>query len=175
MAKSGFYKRIFYSVFMVTGISFFASVGYGGTLFILENRITFPIQLIAGLVFCFTVLIIAHELLHGIAYKLVGAKKVYFGAILSQFVFYAGSDGENFSGREFRFIALFPFAVVFLLGAISLILFPEYFLGILTILFLHTLFCSGDFAVVNFMQQYDLNQIITFDSREKGETYFYQK
>ena len=42
---------------------------------------------LAALVFCFTALIIIHELLHGIALKLVGAKKVTFGGYLKKFVF----------------------------------------------------------------------------------------
>lgn len=175
LAKKRIYKHVFYTFFIISGFAFFAGLGYGGALFFIDEQIKYPIQIALGLIFCFTILIIVHELLHGLAYKLVGAKKVYFGAVLSQFIFYAGSDQEKFNGTKFRFVALFPFASILVLGLISLLLFPEYFLFTCTVLFMHTLFCSGDFAVMNFMQQYDLKQIYTYDSREKKETYFYQK
>lgn len=174
IAKEGFYKRVYSTFLFLSGFLFFACTGYGISLFILDEKITFPIQLATGILFCFTLLIVLHELLHGIAYKLMGAKKIYFGAILSQFIFYAGSDQERFDGRKFRFIALFPFVCILMLGLICLLLFPEYFLIILTVLFIHTIFCGGDFAVLNFMEQYKLSEIYTFDSREKRETYFYQ-
>ena len=41
-----------------------------------------------GVLFSFTVLIILHELLHAIAYLLVGAKKISFGMNLNKFMFY---------------------------------------------------------------------------------------
>lgn len=173
LAQKGFFKTLFYSFLLLTALAFFVSLGYGLALVFLDGKMTYLVQLFAGLLFAFTLMILLHELLHGLAYKLVGAKKVYFGAILSQFIFYAGSNNEKFNGVQFRFIALVPFAVISALCFCALLFFPDYFLGILTVLFIHTLACGGDFAVVNFMQQYDLRRFHTHDSREKATTYFY--
>lgn len=173
LAQKGFFKTLFYGFLLITSLAFFVSLGYGGALVFLEGETTYLVQLSIGLLFAFTIMIVLHELLHGLAYKLVGAKKVYFGAILSQFIFYAGSDNEKFNGVQFRFIALLPFAIITALCFLALLFFSNYFLGILTVLFIHTLACGGDFAVVNFMQQYDLRRFHTHDSREEEVTFFY--
>ncbi len=175
MAKEGGYKKFFTIALLVTAFGFSASAGYATVLFFVEDVWFYLLQIGLGFLFSLSLLLIIHELLHGIAYKIVGAKKVYFGAVLSQFVFYAGSDQEEFNGRKFRLIAIFPFAVITGLGLLSLLLFPQYFFFTLTALFFHTLFCSGDFAILNFMQQYDLDQIHTSDSKSKEETYYYLK
>lgn len=175
LAKEGFYQKVYSITLILTSLSFCAGVGYGLALFFLSDQIFHLIHIVAGLAFCFTVLIISHELLHALAYKLVGAKQVYFGANLSQFLFYAASDGEKFSGRQFRFIALFPFLTVLAAGVVCLITLPQYFLFTLTALFIHSVFCGGDFAVLNYINQYDLDEVYTFDVKEKKETYFYQR
>ena len=173
IARDGFYKRAYSISLMLTGLAFFVAFGFGIAQAILKERLLYPLQLLAGLLFCFTLLIVVHELLHGIAYKLMGAKQVYFGAMLSQLIFYAGSDQEKFNGKQFRFIAIAPFVSILTAGLLSLLLLPQYFLFILTVLFAHSFFCVGDFAVLNFMQQYDLDEICTYDSRSEGKTYYY--
>jgi hypothetical protein len=44
---------------------------------------------LAALIFSFSALVIIHELLHGAALKLTGAKHVTFGGYLKKFIFYA--------------------------------------------------------------------------------------
>lgn len=175
LAKEGGYRRFFNIFLLVAAFSFSGSLGYAVALFFLEDVWFYLFQIGLGFLFSFSLLLVIHELLHGIAYKITGAKKVYFGAVLSQFVFYAGSDQEEFNGRQFRLIAIFPFAVITGSAILSLFLLPQYFFFTFTVLFIHTLFCSGDFAILNFMQQYDLDEIHTCDSKEKEETYYYLK
>lgn len=176
LAEKGFFKSLYTISLFVTAFLLAGVVGYAVSMLIFEQEtITNLIQIIPGLLFSFTLVIIFHELIHGLAYKLVGAKKVYFGAMLSKFVFYAGSDQETFNGFQYRFIAISPFITVNTIGIIALIVAPEYFVFTLTVLFIHTLFCGGDFAMLNFIQKHDLSKIHTRDSREKRETYYYLK
>ena len=173
LKQKGFYKTAYTITLMVTGFLFFAAVGYAISVFAIAQEVAPLLQLATGLIFCFSLLIVLHELLHALAYKVVGAKKVYFGAMLSKFVFFAGSDQEKFNGTKYRFIALFPFLSITCAGLLLILFFPEYFLFSLTILFFHTLFCGGDFAVLNFIGKYDLRKFYTYDSRQTRETYFY--
>lgn len=173
--KEGGYKKIFTIALLLTAFGFSGSAAYATALFFFEDVWFYLLQIGLGFLFSLSLLLIIHELLHGIAYKIAGAKKVYFGAVLSQFVFYAGSDQEEFNGRQFRLIAIFPVSVITGLGLLSLLLVPQYLFFTLTVLFIHTLFCSGDFAILNFMLQYNLDEIYTTDSNAKEETYYYLK
>jgi hypothetical protein len=40
-------------------------------------------------------------------------------------------------------------------------------------LFIHTVFCSGDFTLLNYLASN--KEMLTYDDKEKGETYFYKK
>lgn len=175
LAEKGVFKSVYVTSLMVTGFLFAAAVGYGISILIFSGETALIIQVIPGLLFSFTILIILHELIHAFGYKLSGAKSVYFGAIPSKFVFYAGSDQEVLNGHQYRFIAILPFATISTICLIALIGWPEYFVFTLTILFVHTAFCGGDFAMLNFIQKYNLSEIQTYDHREKRETYFYLK
>lgn len=175
MADKGLYRNAYVAFLIGFGFLFAVAVGYGVSLMFLAQEFTVIIQVTTGVLFCFTILIILHELLHGLAYKLSGAKNVYFGAIFSKFLFYAGSDQEEFNGTRYRFVALFPFVIITGVSLLMLLLYSEYIPFGLAVLFVHTLFCGGDFAAANFIAKHDLKKIHTYDSREKGETYFYFK
>lgn len=175
LAKKGFYKKAYHVALLVSCTLFSAAAGFGTVLYVAEQEATYLVQILLGLIFSLTLLIVLHELLHGLAYKLAGANKVYFGAILSKFVFFAGSDQEVFNGKQYKFIALFPFLCITIAGLIGALVWPEYLTFFLSVLCTHTLFCGGDFAIMNFTHQYDLRKIHTYDSRKKKETYFFLK
>lgn len=175
LSEKGFYKNAYAAFLMGFGFLFAAALGFGVAIMVLAQEFTVLIQVGIGVLFSFTFLIILHELLHGLAYKLIGAKNVYFGAILAKFLFYAASDQEEFNGVHYRFVALFPFFSITVATLLLALLRPEYIPFVLTVAFIHTLFCGGDFAVVNFVRKYDLKNIYAYDSKEKGETYFYFK
>lgn len=173
--QDGFYQKLYYSTIIISSILFFASLGYSFTLFLLENNIYYVSQMLIGLIISFSLLIIIHELLHGLAYKWMGADQVYYGGSFSSFLFYAACDQEVFSGKQYRFIALFPFLTILIIGVAVVLIDINYFQLILTILFAHTIFCGGDFAVANFMNNNNADKIITYDSKEKELTYFYKE
>ena len=59
-----------------------------------------------GVLFTFTVLIVLHELLHAIAYLLVGARKLSFGMNLKKFLFYVQADKQVLNYKKFMIVAL---------------------------------------------------------------------
>jgi len=132
---------------------------------------------LAALVFCFSVLIIIHELLHGIALKITGAKRVTFGGYLKKFVFYAEADRFVINRRQFAFIALTPLFVVKLITLTGIIFFFNqpalYFL--IFVMSAHSLFCAGDIGLLSIFYQYKNTEIFTFDVKEEKTSYFYKR
>ena len=130
-----------------------------------------------GVLFSFTVLIVLHELLHAIAYLLVGAKKLSFGMNLRKFMFYVQADKKVLNYKQFMFVALAPAVVVGFVSLSGAIFFygqPLYYFFM--ILFgLHGLFCGGDFGLLCFFENRKDDEIYTFDVRKEGKTYFYKR
>ncbi|HCE56744.1 MAG TPA: hypothetical protein DER09_02840 [Prolixibacteraceae bacterium] len=131
----------------------------------------------AALVFCFSILIIIHELLHGIALKLAGAKRVTFGGYLKKFIFYAEADQFVINRKQFAFIALTPlFAVklITLTGIIFLFNQPVFYF-LIFVMSAHSLFCAGDIGLLSVFYQSSENEIFTFDVKAEKTSYFFRK
>lgn len=131
----------------------------------------------ATLVFCFSLLIVIHELLHGIALKLSGAKKVSFGGYLKKFVFYAEADQTVFNRKQFAFIALTPLFVIKLLTVAGIILlfnspFVYFFIIVMSA---HSLFCAGDIGLLSIFHTNGKEEIFTYDEKKKKTSYYYQR
>lgn len=130
-----------------------------------------------ALVFCFSVLIVLHEFLHGVAIKLTGAPKVNYGAYFKKFIFYAEADQHVLNRRQFAFIALTPLvfiqivtalAILFLKGS-QAIYFP------VVVMSAHSLFCAGDIALLSVFYQNQESEMYTFDVKAKKTSYYYQE
>jgi hypothetical protein len=139
-----------------------------------------PIQLyysLAALVFSFSVLVIVHELLHGIALKLTGAKRVTFGGYLKKFIFYAEADQFVINRRQFAFIALTPLIVVKLVTLTGIFLFfsHPYFYFLIFVMSAHSLFCAGDIGLLSVFYKIKNIEIFTFDVKAEKTSYFYRR
>jgi len=132
---------------------------------------------LAALVFCFTLLIIIHELLHGAALTLTGAKHINFGGYLKKFIFYAEADRFVINRRQFAFIALTPlFAIklITLIGIIFLFNHPVFYF-LIFVMSSHSLFCAGDIGLLSIFYQHKKTAIFTFDVKAEKTSYFYRK
>lgn len=131
-----------------------------------------------ALVFSFSALVVIHELLHALAYLVTGARKISFGWIPRKFIFYALADKEVIRSGAFGFVALAPFVVVKVAAIGGLLLFYSnatlvYFcIGVMC---LHSLFCAGDMAMLAFYNLHRGEEILNFDDRSEGKTYFYRR
>jgi hypothetical protein len=133
------------------------------------------LNLANGIVLVF-LLVIPHELLHGLAYKWVGAPKVSYGADWKKLLFFAVADGFVANYREFRLVALTPFVVISIGFLIALPLAPNsFFFTVLTMFTLHTTFCAGDFGLLNYMQRFKDHGVVTVDFKEEKKSAFWIK
>jgi len=164
---------IYQIVMIVVGIFFFTR----SIVFAFKGLITPLYYSLTALVFCFSVLIIIHELLHGIALNLAGARRVSFGGYLKKFVFYAEADQFVISRRQFAFIALTPLFVVKLITIIGIIFFFNLpiFYFLIFVMSAHSLFCAGDIGLLSIFFKHRNSEIYTFDVKAEKTSYFYQR
>ena len=131
---------------------------------------------LAALVFAFSLLIVLHELIHGLAFKLVGVSKVTYGAILKQFIFYAEADRHVLNRRQFRIVALAPLVVVKVVSLAGIIVFfhhPAAWFFVVQ-MSLHSLFCAGDVGILSLFYKYD-EEVYTYDLRSEKKSFFFVK
>ena len=169
-------KKWFFYIYMILLLSPLGILSYTIT----KNLITKELSIINCIIYLvlggvLAVLFIPiHEIIHYFAYKISGAKAVSFFSNFKKFYFATIADKFVTNLSEFTFIALLPFTVV-LIGV--LIAFPfltvEFQLTALLFLFVHNVFCSGDFTLLNYLASN--KGMVTYDDKEKGETYFFIK
>jgi len=130
-----------------------------------------------GTLFSLTILIVIHELIHAVAYRLVGARKLSFGMQIRKFVFYVLSDREVLNYHQFKIVALAPAVVISVLSLTALLIFNQQpvFYFFLPVFGIHSVFCNGDFGLLCFFQNRSDHEILTFDVKSEGKTYFYGK
>lgn len=126
-------------------------------------------------VFSVSILIVIHELLHALAYMVTGARKISFGAIPRKFIFYALADRQVIAPAAFRIVALAPFIIVKITCLIGVAIWfnQQLMYSFLTVMCLHSLFCSGDIAMLAFYNIHKGKEIYNYDDKTEGKTYFY--
>lgn len=166
------------NMYQITGILAFVLGGFKAFMpFFLSRETIFLSWLGIGLVFTFTLLIVLHELIHAIAYKSVGAKKLSFGMNIRKFIFYVQADKQVINYKQFKIVALAPAVVISLLSVIGMAIFytQPIFYFFIPIFAFHSLFCAGDFGLLCFFENRKELDIVTFDNKQEGKTYFYGK
>lgn len=117
-----------------------------------------------------------HEILHLLGYKILGAEKTSIKSNFKKFYFIAVADKFVANRTEFQIVVLTPFVFITILLLILLVIVPSLWLfSVLGTLFIHTIICSGDFALLSFLEYNSTKEIITFTDKEKETIYFYEK
>ncbi|NOR76359.1 MAG: hypothetical protein GQ525_14530 [Draconibacterium sp.] len=132
---------------------------------------------LSALVFCFSLLIIIHELLHGVALKITGAKQINFGGYFKKFIFYAEADRYVLNRKQFAFIALTPLVIikiVTLIGVTFFISSPLFYFFVFT-MSAHSLFCAGDIGLFSIFYNNGNYDIFTFDIKADKMSYYYRR
>ena len=165
---------MYYQILMITvGMFFFTR-----SIVLAVKGNSLPVYYsLAAVVFCFSLLIVIHELLHGIALKIAGAKSVTFGGYLKKFVFYAEADQFVINRRQFAFIALTPLVVVKLITLAGIILFYNHpvFYFLIFVMSAHSLFCAGDIGLLTVFYKNKETEIFNFDVKAEKTSYFFRK
>jgi hypothetical protein len=130
-----------------------------------------------ALMFSFTLLIVIHELIHALAFWVLGKRDIKFGVQLKKFLFYVQADQQVLSKKEFFVVALAPLVVVSLAALILIIFDATGNTGLfaLTIASTHLLFCAGDMALIGYFIKHGKNGMFTYDSASEKTTYYYIK
>ncbi len=176
LAENGKIIKVYmiYQILMITiGMFFFTRsivLAFKGDLIPLYYSL-------AALVFCFSVLIIIHELLHGIALKISGAPSISFGGYLKKFIFYAEADQFVINRKQFAFIALTPLFAVKLITLVGIIfLFGQpVFYFLIFLMSAHSLFCAGDIGLFSVFYKFRKTDVYTFDVKAEKTSYFFAR
>lgn len=131
---------------------------------------------LATIVFCLSVLIVIHELIHGVVIKLSGAPKVNYGAYFKKFMFFAEADRFVLNRRQFTLIALAPLVVVKLITLCGVVIFFQQpaFYAFALVMCIHSLFCAGDIGLLSVFHLTS-SDIYTYDIRSERKSYYFRK
>lgn len=144
---------------------------------IFNNSSNYIYMFLAGVVISFSIIIIIHELLHGLAYWLMGFKDVSFGGNIRKFMFYAVADKQVVSKKQFLIVAITPFATLFIIPFVLYFIYiPVSTSMIYAVIFsLHIFFCSGDFAMLSYIYVNRHKNLFTSDDVDNRISYFFEK
>ncbi len=121
---------------------------FGGEIELLTTLAYIAIGVLISLAF-----IPFHEWIHALGYKLVGAKKISYLSNFKKIYFATTAHYFVTNYKEFRLVALLPFIFATLLSVVLLLFVNTYWsISLVTFFMLHTLFSSGDFALLNYMK-----------------------
>jgi len=117
-----------------------------------------------------------HEGFHGLAYKILGASRIHFGADMRQMLFYVAADRFVIDRKGFYMVALAPFSVINLASLLTMFFVGFYgIVFILSFCLLHNVMCIGDFAMISFYQQNKQKELYTYDDHKGRISYIYEK
>lgn len=118
-----------------------------------------------GILLFFIPVIPLHEWIHGVAYKLLGAPHVKFGAKLSQMVFFAIAPDFVVNKKEFTILALAPFVIgTILLISLLFLVTTDAVWTVWTVFLLHSSGCAGDFALLGYFHGQQDETLVTVDT-----------
>lgn len=123
----------------------------------------------------FALLFPVHEGLHGLAYKLLGAREVRFAFALRQLSAYALAHRFVTDSRRFAVVALAPFVVISAGLIAAALAFEPFRFYLLCTLLIHTVGTSGDFALLNFLWLNRARGVVTYDDADERKSYFYAR
>lgn len=117
-----------------------------------------------------------HEWIHGLGYQLAGARSVQYKAVWRQLVFYAMADRFVTTARVFYLLALAPFVVINTAAVLAAVLLPMGWNWLaMGLLVMHTLGCSGDFALMSYFREFRHRAPVTYDEVDRQVSWFYLK
>ncbi|WP_341841517.1 DUF3267 domain-containing protein [Chitinophaga caseinilytica] len=119
-------------------------------------------------------LIPIHELIHGLLFRLFGARDVRYGVVWKKLMFYAVAHNFAVNYRQFLVVALGPFVILSAAMGVAAWLAPPDWRAFFTGMYVfHTICCMGDFGLCGYMHRFRKQQPLTFDDADARISYFY--
>jgi hypothetical protein len=124
----------------------------------------------------FVVILPIHELIHGIAFKYLGAPKISFGYSWKSLMVYCYAQKFVMNLRENSFVAAQPFIWITSALVLALFVLPQYTVLIAVLLFVHTVGCIGDFLLIKYARRNKGREIYLYDDVDEASmSYFFEK
>ena len=135
------------------------------------------IQIGYALLFSLSMLIILHELIHALAFLLLGVRRLKIGTIWRKFIFYVMADREIVNKKILWIAAPAPLFVIKLICLTGAIIFwnTSHVYFFFSVMCIHSLFCAGDMAMLAFFEKHKDKEILSFDDFKEGKSYFYYR
>jgi hypothetical protein len=165
------YYMIYQTVLFLAAIFFFTR----SVVLSVRGDSAFLLISIGAIVFSLTLLVLIHELLHGLVLKLAGAPKVTFGMVPGRFIFYAEADRFVLSQRPFLWVAFTPLVAVQIVTLVLIIVWqgqPMVYFPLM-VMCIHSFFCAGDVALVTLFYRFPGLKVYTYDNREEKTSYYF--
>ena len=177
--KSYIFKRNSVSLsYFLLNVLFLILLIVASFIHVFQDTLTFSqsfLQVIIGFAITF-LLIPLHEGLHGVAYRICGAKNVSFKANWKKLYFMAIADKFITTRKSFYVIGLTPFVVISLCLLILVSCStPGMQIAWLSVLVMHASMCVGDFGLLSYFAENKSREVISFDDAENGISYFYSR
>jgi Putative zincin peptidase len=117
-----------------------------------------------------------HEGLHGMAYRMCGAKKVSYKANWKKLYFMAIADRFIAGRKSFYFIGLTPFVLISTCLILLCMLSPSHLQVMwLMVLWVHASMCAGDFGLLSYFEENNGRDVVTYDDATNAISYFYSR
>ncbi len=163
-------------LFFISG--FFIIMLYAVVLYCMKpfcSTIDIVYQILLGILSTI-ILVIPHELLHGLGYKICGAGKITYIANWKKLYFMAAADKFVVNRSKFTFIAMLPFFIISIcLLLCGFIYLDDYMIVFVTGNVVHATMCAGDAGLLSYFEENNGYEMITFDNLEDNETYFLKR
>ncbi len=128
---------------------------------------------VLALVALFLFILPLHELLHAVAYRLIGARDIRWDYSLRMAAVWVIAHRFVTTVRPFVFVALAPFVVINAALIAAAIVWPQWAVFFLFTLLWHLHGSIGDWSLVNFMWLHRRRGFWTFDDADAGRSYFF--
>ena len=126
-----------------------------------------------ALAIMFVVMLPLHELVHAVAYRVVGARDIRWDWSARMMAVWVVAHRFVADTRAFLIVALAPFLLLNALLIAGAVAFPRQAVLLLFILLWHSHGSSGDWALLNFVWLHRHRGFWTFDDADEGKTYFF--
>lgn len=166
------------NMYQIGGLLAFMLAGFRAFMpFFVHKESTQLMYLLFAMAFSFSFLIVIHEFIHALAYKVIGAKNISFGMNLRKFVFYVQAHQQVLSYANMKVVALAPAVVVAAITVVGMLVFynQPMFFAFAAVFGLHSLFCAGDMGMLCYFENRKEKEIVTYDDKTNNCSYFYEK
>lgn len=148
----GLFRTLYLVFLLLTLICFIFYCAYQLVSSVILGETPFFLYQLVFVVITIPILLVTHEGIHALGMLIVGINKIKFGMSTRPLYFYVTAVSADISSSKFVLVAIAPFVIVSSIFLILIILLPNFSVTWISLLFIHTNGCAGDFGLLNYIQ-----------------------